>query len=67
MEKSLGEPLPVKLIRSYMAHRLFWVEIHREARRIVFRKRRVQKYVPQVLIKYDPYNPGMVDSWTWLR
>jgi hypothetical protein len=26
-----GEPLPVKLIQSYMAHPIFWVEIHREA------------------------------------
>jgi hypothetical protein len=26
-----GEPLPVKLIRSYMAQRIFWLEIHREA------------------------------------
>ena len=27
-----GEPLPVKLIHSYMAHRILWLEIHREAK-----------------------------------
>ncbi len=25
------EPLPVKLIRSYMAHRIFWSESHLQA------------------------------------
>ncbi len=30
-EKEPGEPLPVKLIRSYMIHRIFWLEIHRNA------------------------------------
>ncbi len=29
--KEPGEPLLVKLIRSYMAHHIFWLQIHREA------------------------------------
>ena len=37
-----GEPLPVKLIHSYMAHctYLFWVEIHREADYVARTKRK---------------------------